>query len=154
MHSHQNPNWAMRMRKYYLFALLFLFSCAKYNDKRVQGVWLLEKVKVCTINGCWDSLVERGTRNLYDKIELRLNRDRSANGRYYNIGILQYQVDFEYILDEKTGRISFIGPNDVQLPYFFGSYVEIEQLSNTELTYVAIEDFPDDKTTYIFTRLQ
>ena len=144
----------MHIPKYYLLALFFLFSCSKYNDKKVEGVWLLEKVKVCTINGCWDSLVDRGTRNLYDKIELRLNRDRSASGRFYNTGNLQYDVDFEYIFDEKTGRISFVGPHDIKHPGFFGGNMEIVALNKTELVYIEIEDHPDDQTTYIYSRLQ
>ena len=142
-------------------ALLFLslvagvlFSCTKYTERKVEGVWKLEEVRVCYMDSCWDSLEDRGTSNTYNKIELRLERDRTAEGRFYNNGVLLYHVPFSYIFDNKTGRISFVGPYDVQHPGFFGSNVELDELNTNNMVYRMIEDFPEEETTYRYTRLQ
>lgn len=142
---------------YYLlaFSVLLFFSCAKYSDKKVEGVWQLEKVNLCLKDDdCFDMLVDRGTRDKYDKIELRLTRGRDASARFYKTGILLFAFDFEYLLDEKEGRMSFLGPNHIDFQNFFGTNVEILDLSKSELVYQAIEDFPDESTVYIFKRLQ
>lgn len=144
----------MRFKVFGLLLFFALLSCSKYNDRKVEGVWLLEHVNLCMPGRCFDTLEDRGTRNQYNKIELRLDRERKANGRFYNNGILLYQVAFEYILDEKMGRISFLGPDDILFPNFFGTQVDIESLNKEEMVYVAIENFPDEETAYIFKRLQ
>jgi len=129
---------------------MLLFSCSKYDDRKVEGVWLLEHVNLCVSNRCFDTLEDRGTRAEFDKIELRLDRERNANGRFYNSGILIHQFNFEYVLDEKMGRISFIGPDDFLFPQFFGTHVKIEELSKTQMVYIAIENFPDEELAYIY----
>ena len=144
----------MRAIYSFLLATMLLFSCTKFDDRKVEGVWLLEHVNLCMSNGCFDTLEDRGTRAEYDKIELRLDRSRNANGRFYNSGILLHQFNFEYILDEKLGRISFIGSNDFLYPQFFGTHVDIEELSKTEMVYIAIEDLPNEELVYIYKRLQ
>lgn len=146
----------MRVSLYFLlFSLLLFSSCAKYSDRKVEGVWLLEKVNLCLKDDdCFDTLEDRGTRDRYDKIELRLTRGRDAEARFYKTGILLFSFQFEYLFDEKEGRMSFLGPNDIDFQNFFGTNVEILDLSNNELIYQAIEDFPDESTVYIFKRLQ
>lgn len=142
------------MRYLVLFVMLFLFSCQKYGIRKVEGVWELQHVNLCLSGDCFDTLEDRGTRTQYDKIELRLSKDRNAQGRFYNQGSLLYKVDFEYILDEDAGKISFVGPYDGPHPTFFGTNVDIVELEKTSLVYVAIEDFPDEETAYIFRKLQ
>jgi hypothetical protein len=129
-------------------------SCAKYDDKKVEGVWLLEHINLCVSGDCFDTLQDRGTRDKYDKIELRLSRSRDAQARFYKTGILLNTFEFEFILDEKIGRISFLGPNDRDFQNFFGAQMEIIDLKKKELTYQAIEDVPNEETIYIFKRLQ
>lgn len=141
----------------YILAILFvlLSSCAKYSDKKVEGVWLLEKINLCLKDDtCFDTLEDRGTRDKYDKIELKLTRGRDATARFYKTGILLFSFEFEYLLDEKEGRMSFLGPNDVDFQNFFGTNVEILDLNKSELVYQAIEDYPDESTVYIYKRLQ
>lgn len=144
----------MRLLIFVFFLSFLMPSCAKYDDKKVEGVWLLEHVNLCVSGDCFDTLEDRGTRDKFDKIELRLDRGRDAQGRFYKTGILLHTFDFEFILDEKTGRISFLGPNDMLFQNFFGTNVEILDLKKNGLVYQAIEDFPDEETVYIFKRLQ
>ncbi len=144
----------MRLLVVVLVITLFIPSCAKYSNKSVEGVWLLEHINLCALGDCSDALEDLGTRDSYDKIELRLGRDRVAEARFYKTGILLHTFAFEFILDEKLGRISFLGPNDGTFQNFFGSNVEIMDLRKTELTYQAIENIDNEETIFIFKRLQ
>ncbi len=145
----------MRIPLFFItLSILLLSSCAKYSDKKVEGVWLLEHINLCIAGDCFDTLEDRGTRDKYDKIELSLDRGRNARARFYKTGVLLHAFDFEFILDEKEGRISFLGPEDRGLQNFFGTNVEIVGVKKNELVYQVIEDFPDEETVFIFKRLQ
>jgi hypothetical protein len=144
----------MRFIVFVILITVLNTSCAKYDDKKIEGVWLLEHINLCVSGDCFDTLEDRGTRDKYDKIELRLSRGRDAQARFYKTGILLHTFDFEFILDEKIGRISFLGLNDRDFQNFFGSHVEIVDVRNNELVYQAVEDVPDEDTIYIFKRLQ
>lgn len=137
-----------------LLAMLLLFSCTKYPDRKVKGVWLLQHVNLCTAGQCFDTLEDRGVRAQYDKIELRLDGEQHANGRFYRDGILIHQFHFEYSLDEKNGLVAFIGPDNALYPQFYGTEVEIEKLSKTQMVYVTINNSPNEKLAYIYKRLQ
>lgn len=137
-----------------LLISIFTPSCVKYSDKSVEGVWLLEHVNLCVSGNCSDALEDQGTRDNYDKIELRLGRNRDAQARFYKTGVLLHTFAFEFILDEKVGRISFLGPNDRTFQNFFGANVEIMDLRKAELTYQAIESIDNEETIFIFKRLQ
>lgn len=144
----------MRVVLSFLLVICLFASCAKYDARKIEGIWRLDRVNLCTNGDCFDTLEDRGTRARFDKIELRLTESRTAEGRFYNQGVLLYKVDFEYILDEEKGKMSFIGPEDTIFPNFFGGNVYIEELNKSELVYVAIESFPNEETVYIYTRLQ
>jgi hypothetical protein len=137
-----------------LFTAMLFASCAKYDDKKLEGVWLLEHLNLCVLTDCLDVLEDQQTRDKFDKIELRLSRGRDAQARFYKTGILLHTFDFEFILDEKMGLISFLGPNDNDFQNFFGSNVAIVDVEKNELVYQAIEEIPNEETIYIFKRLQ
>ncbi len=144
----------MRLTIFTFFLAIFFASCTKSDYRTLEGVWLLEHVNLCVLADCLDVLEDQQTRDKFDKIELRLSRGRDAQARFYKTGILLYTFDFEFILDEEMGRISFLGPNDHDFQNFFGSNVAIVDAKKNELVYQAIEDVPNEETIYIFKRLQ